>query len=219
MGKSVGVTHSLHLIEPTTFARVVAELKPHPFTSVRNLEEYLDRYQVTDDAARQTLISKFSELFAAQDADWIKSAYSELLAKVVTETEWYLDKSLNYYGLDKPLRTFPALKPLRFLVSMTGWDTEPPEELFCESGLYGLWSATFLESACQTIDCFATRDDAQKYAQSVDWSLLDRIFRRPARADKAVAVWLDYLDHWEQIRTAIKETVRRGWSLGYAMCP
>jgi hypothetical protein len=174
---------------------------------------------VVDDTDRQLLINEFAELIAAHDAERAKSAYSALLEKVVTETEWYLDKSMNYHGLYKPLRVFPALKPLRFLITFTGWDTEPPEELFCESGLYGLWSAAFLESTCETVDRFATRDDAQQYRQSVEWTVLDRVFRRPSRADKALGAWLDYWDYWEDIRTAIKETVRRGWSLGYNMCP
>jgi hypothetical protein len=215
----MGVTYSLHLIEPAKFARVVDELRSHPFSNVPDVEAYIDHYQLANAQDRSLLIDEFSRLLENPDDTLSPSVYGDLLRAVVTEREWYLDKSLNHYALERPLKTFPALKPLRFLVSFDGWDSEPPEELFCESGLYGLWSASFLAPTIEILDRFSTEKSAREYADTIEWSWFDRFFRRPRHSQKALEAWLDGWTFWEDIGSAIKETVDRRWALGCAMCP
>jgi hypothetical protein len=216
---AVGVTFSLHLIDPSKFARVLEELQPRQLSSVREVELYLDRHEVTQDDDRQWIVDLFKDAFEDPAEEWIAAAYSQLLLDVVTDTYWDLHKSLNNRGLTKPIKTFPALKPVRFLVTFDGWYTHPPVEISCDSGLYGLWSAAFLRPALKTMDQFPTRESAQDYAPTVKWSFLDRVSGRQARTDDALEAWIDYWECWEAIGQAFKETVARDWSLGFAMCP
>lgn len=215
----MGVTYSLHLIDPAKFSRIVGELQPRTLLSARDVELYLDRYHVTDPETRHGTIDAFKDAFKDPTRGALTIAYSQLLLRTAAEAQWYIDKSLNHNGLTKPIKTFPALRPVRFLVSFEGWYTQPPAELRCDSGLYGLWSTQFLKPALDAVERFSNRESAQAYSRAVNWSLADRMLRRNRGADGALAVWIDYWESWEEICSAIKMTTDRQWSLGFAMYP
>ena len=95
----MGITHSLHLIDPDKYKRVISELRSHPFTDLNDVLEYLNRYEVKEDDRFQSVIEEFSNVL--DDPDYPKQfAYPELLLKVISEKEWYLSeqKLLTQHG-------------------------------------------------------------------------------------------------------------------------
>lgn len=212
----MGVTYSLQLIEPATFFEAVGDLEAHPFANVDDVSEYLKRHHCTDDAS---LLNGFEDAFTTNDKKLSQFAYNSLLKSVVTSRDWYLDKSLSSHALEKPLTTFPELAPVRFLVAFTGWDINVPTSLYSDSGLYGLWSAATLQPACDVVQRFETQDNARQLLPIAKRSFIDRIFRRTISGDAALDAWITYWDFWQEVRSAIIQTVDRGWALGYSMYP
>lgn len=212
----MGVTHSLHLFDPSKFVSVQHDLRNHPFASVDEVAEYLKQQHTTQD---HSLLNAFDELFSSEEEDLKNWAYNLLFTLVLTQREWYLDKSLNSHALSLPLNTFSALRPIRFFVTYAGWETYLPSEIRSDEGLYGAWTAEYLKAACGTLDQFSSRDSATHYVEQLSATTLARILGRREQYDEALSAWLKYWDFWMEIREAIHETVNRGWLLGYCMYP
>jgi len=165
-------------------------LKGNPFGQIAQVGNYLDENHVDCTETRQSLREQFEEFY--DTGQYAECPYSSLLSAVVTEKEWYLDKSLGDHALGRTFKSVPALRPVRFLVMFEGWYVDVPTEILCESGLYGLWSTDYLKDRLAVFNSFADMDAVQQLDQHATWTVLDRILGRPSRFATGIAGWREY---------------------------
>ena len=214
----MSITYSLHLIDPGTYETIVKDLTTRDLREFGDVESLLTEYHVSD-GKRLTLLDGLRDEFSPNISNRSRFDFNQLFSALVTEQEWDLGKCFGDHALSRPLLAFPKLNPMRRLFcNYEGWDIEIPEEFSADdAGLFGIWSASKLGEANEVVRQFQTEDDAMSYANSIQWSLFDRLLRPPRQATRAISTWIGYWDCWQDIRTAITTTIKQNKALGFSM--
>jgi hypothetical protein len=212
----MGVTRWLVRVDPATWSRACALVEARGAELLNQQTAAAALSQFGRDASEKNL--RFLE--GAEETPELESSFlSSLLEELVTEEEWYLDKSFNQ--LESVARALPGGEVLLDVIDFKGIDIEPPPSCGnIDSGLFGCCSAARLKSCADFLQAHAP-EAAEAALRAQPTGFLAKFSGRTLRNESALKILSDdyHRSYWSTFRSALLETVEKGHHLGLGMSP
>lgn len=210
----MGVSHSLELIDPSTYNWLTLELP----TLYSGSEEDLKKiFAVSNKIVDSYFVETFLEIRQTEDPAKMSSVLNHLLAILVSKQSWDLNKSLQAF---EQVFELSEMKPLKKMTQFRDFDVPIPQNLLPgDSGLFGIWSCEKLIDCLKPIAMFSTKESCDEYFANLRFSPLQKLFGRQKRTQIAINTLKDeYIwEKWLRISEAITTTVQMKFCLGIVM--
>ena len=208
----MALQHALIRIDPARYAVVERELLALRANSAHELAAL---YKACDRQLSETVVQAFTRAFEA-DAVAQRRLRASLLAELVPEKSWDLDKALPY--LAEIVAALPQLRPLRPFTQLTPCDVRIDKGCLGDQhgGLVALWNADALRPCLAPLDTYNREEIAQKIANSTSDSATFWKSGEVKRLCRGVDSWTQtYIwAAWEQVTDAVREVVAEDAWLG-----